>query len=88
MYRLSESLAEAEQYREAYGNLLEEVEGLIQRNALAEEETHRLSKFNAEIVGHNNPAQRIVYVDRIRRELHDTKQVSYTYTSLLTTCID
>ncbi|KAG9316592.1 hypothetical protein JVU11DRAFT_2646 [Chiua virens] len=34
----------------------------------------RLSQFNAEILGHHNPAQRIVYVDRIRRELADTKQ--------------
>ena len=49
-------------------------EGLA-RHALAEEEARKLSKFNAEIVGHNNPAQRIVYVDRIRRELHETKQV-------------
>ena len=41
----------------------------------AEEEAQRLSKFNAEILGHNNPAQRIMYVDRIRRELHETKHV-------------
>ena len=45
------------------------------KNALAEEEARRLSQFNAEILGHNNPSQRIMYVDRIRRELHETKQV-------------
>ncbi|KAH8107986.1 hypothetical protein BXZ70DRAFT_27229 [Cristinia sonorae] len=72
--QLTESLAEAEQYREAYADLLEEAESLVQRNALAEDEAQRLSRFNAEIVGHKNPAQRIMYLDRIRRELHDTKQ--------------
>lgn len=74
--RVCAELAEAERYREAYGQLVEEVDALVARHALAEEEARKLSKFNAEIVGHNNPAQRIVYVDRIRRELHETKQVS------------
>lgn len=72
---MTAELAEAERYREAYGQLVEEVDALVARHALAEEEARKLSKFNAEIVGHNNPAQRIVYVDRIRRELHETKQV-------------
>jgi hypothetical protein len=47
----------------------------VDRNNLAEEEANRLSKFNAEILGHNNPAQRIMYVDRIRRELAEVKHV-------------
>lgn len=59
--------------------LVEEVGALVDRNALAEGEAAKLSKFNAEILGHNNPAQRIVYVDRIRRELAETKQVSDQY---------
>ncbi|TCD70335.1 hypothetical protein EIP91_003964 [Steccherinum ochraceum] len=71
---LTATLSEAESYQDAYNHLLEEVGALIQRNALAEEETQRLSRFNAEILGHNNPAQRVVYLDRIRRELHETKQ--------------
>ncbi|PIL35838.1 hypothetical protein GSI_01498 [Ganoderma sinense ZZ0214-1] len=71
--QLSSDLAEAEKYEEAYNGLLAEVEQLVMKNALAEDEAQRLSKFNAEILGHNNPAQRIVYVDRIRRELHETK---------------
>ena len=73
--RLSSDLAEAERYHEAYNSLLAEVDQLVVKNALAEEEAQRLSKFNAEILGHNNPAQRIMYVDRIRRELHETKHV-------------
>ncbi|KAI0071475.1 hypothetical protein K474DRAFT_1693455 [Panus rudis PR-1116 ss-1] len=72
--QLTSDLAEAERYQEAYADLVEEVGALIQRNALAEEEATRLSRFNAEILGHNNPAQRIQYVDRIRRELFETKQ--------------
>ncbi|PCH36181.1 hypothetical protein WOLCODRAFT_156905 [Wolfiporia cocos MD-104 SS10] len=78
--QLSEELLEAQQYQDAYNNLVEEVDALVARNALAEEEAARLSKFNAEIVGHNNPAQRIVYVDKIRRELHETKQKLLTMT--------
>lgn len=73
--RLSLDLAQAEQYHDAYNKLIEEVDELVLKNALAEDEAARLSKFNAEIIGHNNPAQRISYVDRIRRELHETKQV-------------
>ncbi|KAH9892473.1 hypothetical protein C8Q73DRAFT_666345 [Cubamyces lactineus] len=72
--QLSSDLTEAEKYEEAYNNLLQEVDALVLRNALAEEEALRLSKYNAEILGHHNPAQRIMYVDRIRRELHETKQ--------------
>ncbi|KAI8972254.1 hypothetical protein BD414DRAFT_426125 [Trametes punicea] len=72
--QLSADLADAEKYEEAYNNLLSEVDALVVRNALAEEEAQRLSKYNAEILGHHNPAQRILYVDRIRRELHETKQ--------------
>ncbi|KAI0374148.1 hypothetical protein BV20DRAFT_1111162 [Pilatotrama ljubarskyi] len=72
--QLSADLAEAEKYQEAYDSLLAEVDALVLRNALAEEEAQRLSKCNAEILGHHNPAQRIMYVDRIRRELHETKQ--------------
>ena len=45
------------------------------RNQIAEEEVDRISQFNAEILGHHNPAQRIMYVDRIRRELAEAKQV-------------
>jgi uncharacterized tellurite resistance protein B-like protein len=69
-------LAEAERYQEAYNSLSEQVNDLLARNQLAEEEAERLSKFNAEILGHSNPAQRIAYVDRIRRELAEAKHVS------------
>ena len=74
--RLTADLAEAEKYQEAYTGLLEEVDSLVEKNALAEEEAQRLSTFNAQILGHHNPAQRIMYVDKIRKELHDTKLVS------------
>jgi hypothetical protein len=72
---LTVELADAERYREAYHNLVDQVGVLAARNELAESEAHRLSEFNAEILGHNNPAQRIVYLDRVRRELAETKQV-------------
>ncbi len=70
-------LTDAERYREAYHKVLDEVGVLAARNQLAESEANRLSQFNAEILAHNNPAQRIVYLDRVRRELAETKQVRF-----------
>ena len=75
VHRLNSELAEASRFQDAYYKLLDEAEGLLARNDLAEEEAERLSRFNAEILSHQNPAQRIIYVDRIRRELADVKQV-------------
>jgi hypothetical protein len=72
---LTVDLTDAERYREAYHKLFDEVGVLAARNQLAESEANRLSQFNAEILGHNNPSQRIVYLDRVRRELAETKQV-------------
>ena len=73
--RLSNALAESDDYAQAYQTLVDEVNALVDRNALAEEEAQQLSKFNAELLSHKNPAQKIMYVDRIRQELADTKQV-------------
>lgn len=77
--RLTVELTDAERYQEAYHSLMDEVGGLMDRNNLAEDEVERLSKFNAEIVGHHNPAQRIMYLDRIRRELAEAKQVRQAF---------
>ena len=78
VFRLSRALAESEDYAHAYRTLVDEVNALVDRNALAEEEAQQLSKFNAELLSHKNPAQKIMYVDRIRQELADAKQVSNT----------
>lgn len=75
IHSLNLELTDVSRFQDAYYKLLDETEGVLARNDLAEEEADRLSQFNAEILGHHNPAQRIVYVDRIRRELADTKQV-------------
>ncbi|KLO12253.1 hypothetical protein SCHPADRAFT_875665 [Schizopora paradoxa] len=72
--QLSNGIADADIYREAYESIAEEMRNLVARNTLAEEEAERLSKFNAEILGHRNPVQKICYVDKIRRELAETKQ--------------
>lgn len=74
---MSTELIEAEGYEEAYNGLFEEVQTLLTRNQIAEEEADRISKANAELLGHRNPAQRIMYVDRIRRELAEAKHVSF-----------
>ena len=78
-FRLTVDLSDAERYRDAYHKLLDEVGVLAARNQLAESEANRLSQFNAEILGHNNPAQRIVYLDRVRRELAETKHVRFAF---------
>ncbi|KAF8210151.1 hypothetical protein K438DRAFT_1809081 [Mycena galopus ATCC 62051] len=70
---LTTELAESDQFQAAYYSLSDEVKSLIARKELAEGEAEKLSKFNAEILGHQNPAQRIMYVDRIRRELAEIK---------------
>jgi hypothetical protein len=72
---LTAALSNAECYKEAYYSLSDEIGSLLTRNQIAEEEVDRISQFNAEILGHHNPAQRIMYVDRIRRELAEAKQV-------------
>lgn len=73
---MTAELTEAERFQEAYYSLSDEVSALLVRNEIAEGEAERISKFNAEILGHHNPAQRIMYVDRIRRELAEAKHVS------------
>ena len=73
--RLTTELTEAQHYQQAYYALADEIGSLLTRNQIAEEEATNLSKFNAQILGHNNPAQRIMYVDRIRRELAEAKHV-------------
>lgn len=60
-----------------YYSLSDAIGALLTRNQIAEEEVNRISQFNAEILGHNNPSQRIMYVDRIRRELGEAKQVNF-----------
>ena len=81
-FRLTVDLTDAERYREAYHNLVDEVGVLVARNQLAESEANKLSQFNAEILAHNNPSQRIVYLDRVRRELAETKQVRFSLSFL------
>ncbi|KZT57765.1 hypothetical protein CALCODRAFT_270375 [Calocera cornea HHB12733] len=71
---LQDTLSNVERYKSEYQALLAEVKIILSRNALAEDEAERLSRFNAEILGHQNPMQKILYVDKIRREMADVKQ--------------
>lgn len=74
MLRLSTDVTNLECYEQAYEQLSNQIASLIARNQIAEEEATHLSECNAQILGHHNPAQRIMYVDRIRRELAEAKQ--------------
>jgi hypothetical protein len=56
-------------------NKVNAVDILVSRNALAEDEAKYLSEFNAHLLGHSNLHQRIFYVDRLRKEMAELKQV-------------
>ncbi|KAH8828293.1 hypothetical protein DL96DRAFT_1555749 [Flagelloscypha sp. PMI_526] len=60
--------------RTHFHTLKDQVDSLSARNDLAQGEAEKLSKLNAQILGHGNPAQRIMYVDKIRQELSQCKQ--------------
>ncbi|KAF9051049.1 hypothetical protein BDZ89DRAFT_1126025 [Hymenopellis radicata] len=77
---LTSELASTEQLQESYQQLSDEVGDLLAKNALAEDVAQQLSKFNAEILGHRNPAQRIMYLERIRNELAESRQKLLTIT--------
>ncbi|PWN47992.1 hypothetical protein IE53DRAFT_412649 [Violaceomyces palustris] len=72
--RLSEELESACQYESLYKTLCTETRHLLSRNRLAESEAASLSALNAELLSHNNPNQKILYMDRVRRELDSAKQ--------------
>lgn len=73
--RLTSELASTEQLQESYQQLSDEVGELLTKNALAEDVAQQLSKFNAEIIGNRNPAQRIMYLERIRNDLAESRYV-------------
>ncbi|TKY86443.1 hypothetical protein EX895_004592 [Sporisorium graminicola] len=72
--RMALLLDQAEHFETLYLELVEQSKHLVQRHALAEEEKAALSALNSELLSHNNPNQKIMYMDRIRHELDDVKQ--------------
>ncbi|GAC92984.1 ER to Golgi transport-related protein [Pseudozyma hubeiensis SY62] len=71
--RMASMLNQAEHYEALYNELVEQTKHLVQRNALAEEQVASLSALNSELLSHNNPNQKIMYMDRVRHELDDVK---------------
>jgi Hyaluronan mediated motility receptor C-terminal len=74
VFSLTNELTSLEPYKEAFEQLNTRIDSLLARKKVAEDEAAELSEFNAQILGHHNSAQRIMYVDRIRRELAECKQ--------------
>ncbi|EST08464.1 hypothetical protein PSEUBRA_001881 [Kalmanozyma brasiliensis GHG001] len=72
--RMAALLDQAEHYETLYNELADQAKHLLERNALAEEEKATLSALNSELLSHNNPHQKIMYMDRVRHELDDVKQ--------------
>ncbi|KAG8968413.1 hypothetical protein FRC03_007610 [Tulasnella sp. 419] len=77
---LVEQVEDLGRFEKAYHDLMKEVNILVSRNALAEHDADHLSQMNAEILSHTNPGQKIFYVDKIRRDLAETKQNLITVT--------
>lgn len=72
--RMAALLDHAEHYEALYHELAEQAKHLVERNALAEQEKATLSALNAELLGHNNHNQKIMYMDRVRHELDDARR--------------
>ncbi|KAJ9475101.1 ER to Golgi transport-related protein [Pseudozyma hubeiensis] len=75
--RMASMLNQAEHYEALYNELVEQTKHLVQRNALAEEQVASLSALNSELLSHNNPNQKIMYMDRVRHELDDVKHENF-----------
>ncbi|KZW00268.1 hypothetical protein EXIGLDRAFT_761881 [Exidia glandulosa HHB12029] len=73
---LRDALAATAPYEQLFTDAVHTLKEAAARNALAEAETERLSRFNAEIISHANPQNRIFYLDRIRRQLAEAQQAS------------
>ncbi|SPC61520.1 uncharacterized protein UHOD_03168 [Ustilago sp. UG-2017b] len=71
---LASLLDSSEHYQELYVELVDQTKLLVERNALLEEEKAELSSLNAELLSHNNPNQKIMYMDRVRQELDEKKR--------------
>lgn len=71
--RMASLLDQAEHFESLYHELAEQTKHLVERYALAEEQKATLAALNSELLSHNNPNQKIMYMDRIRHELDTTK---------------
>ncbi|CEH16263.1 STRUCTURAL MAINTENANCE OF CHROMOSOMES SMC FAMILY MEMBER [Ceraceosorus bombacis] len=70
---LQEALANAERYQTAYETLSKEYKVLLSRALHAESEASLLSTLNADLASHENPMQKVHYMDRLRRERDEAK---------------
>ncbi|EPQ29238.1 uncharacterized protein PFL1_02993 [Pseudozyma flocculosa PF-1] len=70
---LTTTVVELEAYREEYERLCTQTRVLVDRHALAETERHALTELTTSLLRHTNPAQKIVYLDRIRRQLDEVQ---------------
>ncbi|KAJ1020700.1 hypothetical protein NDA16_004092 [Ustilago loliicola] len=71
---LSSLLDSSEHYQELYLELVDQTKLLVERNSMLEEDKAELSALNAELLSHNNPNQKIMYMDRVRQELDEKKR--------------
>ena len=73
---LTGELADYAILQERHEDLLKALDRLMRTADLAEEDVNQLAQINAELVGHNNPSQKIRHLDKLRNELAGLKKVS------------
>ena len=71
--------------QETHEDLLKALDRIMRTADLAEEDANQLAQINAQLVGHNNPSQKIKHLDRLRNELAGLKKVSLNSLRVLLT---
>jgi hypothetical protein len=74
---LTNELVDYASLQETHEELLKALDRLMRTADLAEEDVNQLAQLNAQLIGHNNPGQRIRHMDRLRNELASLKKVRY-----------
>lgn len=72
---LTNELIDYASLQETHEELLKALDRLMRTADLAEEDVNQLAQLNAQLIGHNNPGQRIRHMDRLRNELAGLKKV-------------
>lgn len=70
---LLDDLARSSNYEAAYYGIRAEAQKLLTRLTAREVQAQELTSLNVALASHNNPNQKIFYLDRIRSQLDDTR---------------
>lgn len=74
---LLRELERSSQYETAYQTLRAQAQVLVSQSTSYEAQMKELSSLNTILASHTNPSQKILYLDRIRRELDERRVQTY-----------